>query len=199
MAMTVTNINTMQLLGIVNKTSTRQSNLLTQLSTGSRINRAADNPAGLIAMENFKAEITAVNAALENNQRADAMVATAEGGLTEISSLLTEIETLTLASVNDAALSQAEIQANQAQIDAAIEAIDRIANTTTFNGKQLLNGAQAIKTSQTSGRADNLRVYTRGQGSSDVTLNVKTTTAATSATAPSRSAARRFPAITRSS
>jgi flagellin len=134
-------------------------------------------------MENFKAEITAVNAALENNQRADAMVATAEGGLTEISSLLTEIETLTLASVNDAALSQAEIQANQAQIDAAIEAIDRIANTTTFNGKQLLNGAQAIKTSQTSGRADNLRVYTRGQGSSDVTLNVKTTTAATSATA----------------
>jgi flagellin len=79
MAMTVTNINTMQLLGIVNKTSTRQSNLLTQLSTGSRINRAADNPAGLIAMENFKAEITAVNAALENNQRADAMVATAEG------------------------------------------------------------------------------------------------------------------------
>ena len=172
MAMTVTNINTMQLLNIVNKTSTRQSNLLTQLSTGSRINKAADNPAGLIAMENFNAELTAVNSALENNQRADAMVSTAEGGLNEISSLLTEVEKLALASVNDASLSQAEIQANQAQIDAALSSIDRIANTTTFNGKQLLNGDQAITTSQATGRADNLRVFTRGQGSSDVTVGV---------------------------
>jgi len=182
MALTVTNINTLQLLGIVNKTSTRQSNLLTQLSTGMKINRAADNPAGLIAMENFNAEITAVNAALDNNQRANAMLQTAEGGLNEVSSLLTEIEKLALASVNDASLSAAEISANQAQIDAAIESIDRIANTTTFNGKALLNGAQAIRSSQATNRAQNLRVHTRGQGSADVTVNVKTTTAATAAT-----------------
>jgi len=183
MALTVTNVNTLQLLGIVNKTSARQSNLLTQLSTGLKINRAADNPAGLIAMENFNAELTAVNAALDNNQRASAMLATAEGGLDEVSSLLSEIEKLAVASVNDSTLSQAEIAANQAQIDLAIESIDRIINTTTFNGKQLLNGSQAIRTSQATDRADNLRVYSRGQGSDDLTVNVKTTTAATSATA----------------
>jgi flagellin len=183
MALTVTNINTLQLLNIVNKTSARQSNLLTQLSTGSRINKASDNPAGLIAMENFNAELTAVNAALENNQRADAMLATAEGGLTEISSLLIEVEKLALASVNDATLSHAEVAANQAQIDLAIESIDRITNTVTFNGKQLLNGAQAIRTTQATNRAENLRVFSRGQGSDDVTVNVKTTTQATSATA----------------
>jgi flagellin len=183
MAMTVTNINTMQLLNIVNKTSTRQSNLLTQLSTGSRINRAADDPAGLIALEKFNSELTAVNGALENNQRANAMVSTAEGGLNEISSLLGEVQKLALASVNDSSLSQAEIQANQSQIDSALASIDRIANTTTFNGKQLLNGEQGIKTTQATSRAENLRVFSRGQGSSDVTVNVKTTTAATSATA----------------
>ncbi len=182
MGITVTNVNTLQLLNIVDKTSSRQSNLLTQLSTGFKINKAADNPAGLIAMENMNAELTAVNASLDNNQRADAMVSTAEGGLNEISNLLTEIETLALASVNDSTLSQAEIQANQAQIDAALSAIDRISNTTTFNGQQMLNGAQAIRTTQATNRADNLRVFTRGQGSSDVTVNVKTTTAATSAT-----------------
>ena len=180
--MTVTNINTMQLLNIINRTSAAQSKVLTQLSTGFKINKASDNPAGLIAMENFNAELTAVNAALDNNQRADAMLATAEAGFTEISSLLTEIETLAVASVNDSSLSQAEIQANQAQIDNALAAIDRISNTTTFNGKQLLNGAQAIQTTGVdTTKVDNLRVYSRGQSSSDVTVTVKLFTAATSA------------------
>jgi len=183
MGMTVTNINTLQLLGIVNRTSAAQSKALTQLSTGYRINKASDDPAGLIAMENFNAELTAVGAALNNNQRADAMLATAEGGLTEVSALLQEVEQLAMASVNDSTLSQAEIQANQAHIDGALNAIDRIVNTTTFNGKQLLNGAQAINvTGVAANTADNLRVYSRGQGSSNVDVTVTVTTAANSAT-----------------
>ena len=182
MSLTVTNLNTLQLLGIVNRTSTNQSNVLTQLSTGYKINKASDNPAGLIAMENFNAELTAVNAALDNNQRADAMLATAEGGLNEVSSLLSDIETLTLASVNDSTLSQAEIAANQSQIDNALEAIDRIVNTTTFNGKQLLNGAQAIHVTNTTANAfENLRVYSRGQSTSDITITAKVATAAAAA------------------
>ncbi len=183
MGMTVTNINTLQLLNIVNRTSTKQSNVLTQLSTGLKINKASDNPAGLISMENLNAELTAVTAALDNNQRADAMVSTAEGGLDEVSSLLSEIQTLAMASVNDSSLSQAEIQANQAQIDSALEAIDRIANTTTFNGKQLLNGSQAIRTSQATDTAENVRVFTRGSSSADVIVSIETTTQATSAVA----------------
>jgi flagellin len=173
----------MQLLNIVNRTSSDQSRTLTQLSTGYKINRAADDPAGLIAMENFSAELTAVNAAMANNQRADSMIATAESGLSEVSNLLVEIEKLALASVNDSTLSQSEIQANQAQIDAALNAIDRIANTTTFNGKQLLNGAQAIQvTGVDANTADNLRVFSRGSGSSDVVVTATVNTAANSAT-----------------
>jgi flagellin len=172
----------MQLLNIVNRTSAAQSNVLTQLSTGLKINKASDNPAGLIAMENFNAELTAVNAALDNNQRADAMLTTAESGLTELSSLLLEVEKLTLASASDSTLSQAEISANQSQIDAALESIDRIVNTTTFNGKQLLNGSQAINvTGVDPNTADNLRVFARGPSSSDLSVTAKVKTAAAKA------------------
>jgi flagellin len=183
MSLTVTNLNTLQLLNVVNRTSSAQSNVLTQLSTGYKINKASDNPAGLIALEKFNSELTAVSGALDNNQRADAMLSTAEAGITEISGLLQDIEGLAQASVSDSTLSNAEIQANQAQIDNALAAIDRIVNTTTFNGKQLLNGAQAIQvTGLDTTKVNNLRVYSRGNSTSDVNITVKLNTAATSAT-----------------
>lgn len=184
MALTVTNTNTLQLLNIVNRTSAAQSKVLQQLSTGHRINRAADDPAGLIAMENFNAQLTAVNAALDNNERTNAMLSTADSAIKEVSSLLNDIESLVVASVNDSTLSHAEVAANQAQIDAAIAAIDRLVNTTEFNGKQLLNGSQSIQTTGvTASKVDNLRVYSRGNSTSDQTVTVELTTLANSATA----------------
>ena len=78
MGLTVTNTNTMSLLAIVDKTSNRQSNLLTQLATGYKINKGADNPAGLIARQKLQAELTAVDAALGNNQRSNAMLGVAD-------------------------------------------------------------------------------------------------------------------------
>jgi len=182
MGLTVTNVNTLQLLNIVNRTSNAQSDVLTQLSTGFRINRAADDPAGLIAADNLNAEITAVNAALANNQRTDALLATAEGGLVEVTNLLQEIETLVIASNNDATLSSAEVAANQAQIDNALNAIDRIANTTTFNGKRLFNGEQAIQsTGIAANTIENLKVFSRGPLSSDLSVTATVKTAAASA------------------
>lgn len=182
MGLTVTNSNTLQLLNIVNRTSNAQSNVLTQLSTGFRINRAADDPAGLIAADNLSAEITAVNAALANNQRSDAMLATAEGGLVEVTSLLQEIETLVIASTNDAALSAGEIAANQAQIDDALAAIDRIASTTTFNGKRLLNGEQSIRASGIAANTvEGLQIFSRGSLSTDLSVTATVKTAAASA------------------
>ncbi len=184
MGLTATNLNTLQLLNIVNKTSNAQSKALTQLSTGFRINKASDDPAGLIAVENFNAELTAANAALENNQRSNAMLSTAEGGLTEISSLLLEVEKLAVASVNDASLSGAERSANQAQIDAALASIDRIANTTTFNGKSLLNGSQAIDaTGIAANTVENLQIYSRGSSENDIDVSVEVLTAAAEAKA----------------
>ena len=184
MAMTITNTNTLNLLNIVNRTSLAQSNVLTQLSTGLKINRGADDPAGLIAMESLNAELTAVNAALDNNQRADAMLNVADGAITEISSLLSDIQGLVSASSSEAGLSASEKAANQAQIDSAISSIDRIVRTTSFNGKKLLDGNMSIRTSGVdSADVGSLKVYSRTNSSTATTVSVNVTNSATTATA----------------
>ena len=184
MALTITNTNTLTLLNIVNRTSNAQSNTLTQLSTGLKINKGSDDPAGMIVMESLRAELTAVNAAIGNNQRADSLLTVADGAMAEVSSLLNEVESLVAASASDGGMSAAERSANQSQIDSALASIDRIINTTRFNGKQLLNGSQSILTTgvDTSKTAD-LRVYSRGQSTSDFSITTAEKTAAAQASA----------------
>ncbi|MHC4975809.1 MAG: flagellin N-terminal helical domain-containing protein [Planctomycetota bacterium] len=113
---------------------------LERLSTGLRINRGADDPAGLIASENLRAEQTALAQAIDNAERAEQVANIAEGGLQEIASLLNELEGLVTATANTAGLSEAEKDANQLQIDSVLQTIDRIANATSFQGTRLLNG-----------------------------------------------------------
>lgn len=114
---------------------------LERLSSGLRINRGADDPAGLINSETLRAEIAGVEKGISNSQRAINIIATAEGALNEVASLLIDIQGLIVETANDAALSDEEKEANQLQIDSAIESITRIANTTTFAGRKLLNGS----------------------------------------------------------
>jgi len=113
---------------------------LERLSTGLRINRGSDDPAGLIASESLRSEIRGLNAAISNSERAINVVSTADAALSEVSALLLEIKSLVNANANDGALSQDEIDANQLQVDSLLESINRIANSTQFNGKKLLNG-----------------------------------------------------------
>ncbi|MEC9373043.1 MAG: flagellin [Planctomycetota bacterium] len=113
---------------------------LERLSTGLRINRGADDPAGLIGSENLRAEKTALGAAINNAERAEQVVNIAEGGLTELSSLLNEVEGLVTSTANNAGLSAEEKEANQLQIDSILQTIDRIASATSFQGLRLLNG-----------------------------------------------------------
>ncbi len=114
---------------------------LERLSTGLRINRGADDPAGLIISENLRSEIESVRQAVSNSQRASNVIATTEGALDEVAALLNDIQGLILEASNTGAVSDEEIRANQLQIDSAIESITRIANTTTFGGRKLLNGS----------------------------------------------------------
>lgn len=113
---------------------------LERLSTGFKINRGRDGPAALIASENLRSELRAINAAVANAERADQVVNIAEGGLQEISSLLTELQGLVTQSASRAGLSPAEKDANQLQIDSILQTIDRIASATSFQGMKLLNG-----------------------------------------------------------
>jgi len=113
---------------------------LERLSSGLKINRGADDPAGLIVSERLRAEIAAVNQAIDNSARAINVIATTEGALDEVSALLRDIHALVIEAANRGAFSDEEIAANQLQIDDAIASITRIANTTTFAGRKLLNG-----------------------------------------------------------
>jgi flagellin len=113
---------------------------LERLSTGLRINRGADNPAGLIASESLRSEKASIAAAISNAQRAEQVVNVAEGGLQEINNLLLELQSLIGESANEAGVSPEEKEANQLQIDSILQTIDRVANSTSFNGMKLLNG-----------------------------------------------------------
>ena len=113
---------------------------LERLSTGLRINRGKDDPAGLIASENLRAEKKAIASAISNAERAEQVVNVAEGGLQEIQNLVVELQSLVAASANEAGLSAEEKDANQLQIDSILQTIDRLANDTSFQGTKLLNG-----------------------------------------------------------
>src|SRR5688500_4667973 len=99
---------------------------LQRLSSGLRINRGADDPAGLIASETLRSEIKGIDQAIDNSSRASNVIATTEANLSEIANLLTGIKALVVEAANTGALSSEEIEANQLQIDSAVASITRI-------------------------------------------------------------------------
>src|SRR5205814_2902130 len=120
---------------------------LQRLSSGLRINRGADDPAGLIASEGLRSEISGINQAIDNSSRASNVISTTEGALSEVASLLLNVKNLIVQAANSGALSSDEIRANQLQIDSAVQSITRISNTTTFAGLHLINGSLNYVTS----------------------------------------------------
>jgi flagellin len=135
-----TNIPSLHALHTLSRNQSDLDTRLERLSTGLQINRGKDAPAGLIASEVMRSEITGINRAIENSGRANTMVNTAEGALGEVSALLLEVQTLTNQAANTGGLSSQEIHANQLQVDSILNSINRIANTTQFNGRKLLDG-----------------------------------------------------------
>ncbi len=136
------NTNVQSLIGqrVLGQNNKGLNTSLERLSTGLRINRGKDDPAGLIASETLRSEKAAITAAIGNAERADQVVNIAEGGLQEINALLIEVQSLVGQSANDAGLSSDEKKANQLQIDSILQTIDRIAASTSFQGTKLLNG-----------------------------------------------------------
>src|SRR5919112_4883034 len=143
------NTNVSSLIGqrVLRRNTDAVNTSLQRLSTGLKINSGADNPAGLIASENLRAEKAGILQAIDNAERASNIIGTAEGGLTEVSSLLTELQALVSQSANTGGLSQEEKAANQLQVDSILGTINRIAGSTAFQGAKLLNGNYAYATS----------------------------------------------------
>jgi flagellin len=120
---------------------------LQRLSTGLKINSGADDPAGLVASQGLKAEMSGISQAINNSQQANNVIATADGALGEVSSLLQTIVGLVDQAANSGAMSPAEIAANQLQVDSAIQTITRISDSTEFDGQHLIDGTLDYLTS----------------------------------------------------
>ncbi|MCZ6836421.1 MAG: flagellin [Planctomycetota bacterium] len=120
---------------------------LQRLSTGLRINRGADDPAGLIVSERLRSELKGIDQAIDNSERTSSVIATMEGYLAEVNDLLNSVKSLIIQSANTGGISQDEIEANQLQVDSAIESITRISNTASFAGLRLLDGSLEYLTS----------------------------------------------------
>jgi flagellin len=147
--MSVINTNVASLIA-QNSLGTANSSLdtsLQRLSTGLKINSGADDPAGYIASEDLQSEQAGLNQAISNANRADNVIGTAAGGLNEVSSLLTQLQSLVGESANTGGLSSSEISANQLQVNSILNTINRISNSTSFDGTQLLNGNLGYTTS----------------------------------------------------
>ncbi len=136
-----TNVSSLVAQNTLGRSNASLNQALTRLSTGLRINTGKDDPAGLIASENLRSDITSVKKAISNTERANQVIATADSALGQVSSLLNDIRGLVTESANSGALSADQISANQLQIDSSLEALNRIAQTTTFQGRKLLDGS----------------------------------------------------------
>ncbi len=179
MAITINNVGQLSLLNILGKTTEAQESVMLRMSSGSRVNRGADDPAGLLAITSLMSELTSVDAAIRSNQRTDAVLGVADSALGEVGSLLEDIQRLAAESANDAALSNEEIAANQTQIDDALTSIDRIISNTTFNGTQLLDGSLSVRsTIGNAGAVTDVKVYSRKPGTTNTALTVSVATAA---------------------
>ncbi len=116
------------------------SRSLQKLSSGLRINRAADDAAGLAISEKMRSQIRGLDQATRNAQDGISLIQTAEGALNETHSILQRMRELSVQAANDTYTSS-DRQNIQAEIDQLTSEVDRIAGTTQFNGKSLLDGS----------------------------------------------------------
>jgi flagellin len=126
-------------------TDGQMSKSLEKLSSGFRINRAADDAAGLAISEGLRSQVGGLKVAVRNAQDGVSVVQTAEGALTETHSILQRMRDLAVQASNDGALSDTDKVKADKEYQALASELDDIASKTTFNGTNLLNGTYTNK------------------------------------------------------
>jgi flagellin len=135
-----TNIDALNAQRNLNSTGVSLSKSIERLSSGLRINRASDDAAGLTISEKLRGQVRGLNQAVRNAQDGISMIQTAEGGLNETTSILQRMRELSVQASNDT-LTNTDRGAISSELTALTAEIDRIASTTQFNTKSLLNGS----------------------------------------------------------
>ena len=138
-------LNAQRNLGMTSK-GLNQS--IQRLSSGLQLNSAADSPAGLVISQQMRSKADGMSQAIKNSNDGVNLIKTAEGALNEVHSLLRQMRTLSVHAANEGINSANDLAADQAAIAAAADSIDRIAASTRFNGKVLLDGSYTAQTLQ---------------------------------------------------
>lgn len=124
--------------------SNRVQKSLERLSSGLSINRAGDAPASLVASEQMRSQIASLEQAVRNSETSVSMVQTAEGALTEVNNLLVGMRQLAIHAANEGANDSVMLEADQLEIKGMVSAVDRIAQTTSFGNRKLLDGSNGV-------------------------------------------------------
>ena len=143
------NISAMNAYRNLSVTQGQQSKSLERLSSGFRINRAADDAAGLAISEKLRSQVKGLNQAVENAQNGVSLLQTAEGALNESHAILQRMRELAVQAANDTNTEDDRDQI-QEEVGALVEELDRIGGNTQFNGMDLLNGDFASGTAEVS-------------------------------------------------
>ena len=157
------NLQAMNANRMLNVTTGQQAKSTEKLSSGYRINRAADDAAGLTISEKMRKQIKGLDQASTNAQDGVSAVQTAEGALTEVHSMLQRMNELAVQSANGTN-AQSDRQAIQDEIDQLTQEVDRISTDTEYNKKTLLDGSA------------NTRVYVSGTQTADGTKFARSAT-----------------------
>lgn len=174
--MNINNITGLQALRGLSSANKLKNQALAKLSSGQKINQASDNPAGLVISEYLRSQLSGLNRAIQNSQEAYNTLSIAEGGMTEMSSMLADAKSLAVHALNSGVTSGNQIAADQSQLNSILSTITRIAGTTSYASKQLLDGSQAIQfraddpNSMLNTSASSIRLVSDNPGTVDVSF-----------------------------
>lgn len=178
-----TNLNAMTALNSATKNTALAGSSMEKLSSGLKINKAADNATGLAISEKMRSQIRGLDQASQNTQDGISVVQTAEGAIEEVGNIVQRMRELAVQGANETntGSDRAKISEELTQLH---EEIDRIAESTQFNGKDLLNGTNTVRTetkaklTNVQGKTDNVKVDSgfdfEGLGLADGNLKIKT-------------------------
>ena len=134
-----TNVNAMNTFRYLRDNGKAMSKSIEKLSSGYRINAAEDAPSDLLISEKLRAQIEGLERAIRNTGESKSILGITEGALGEVQNILRGMNGLAISSANRGVLNQDQIAADQAQIDVALQSIERILATTSYAGRKLLD------------------------------------------------------------
>ena len=169
------NISALNTHRFLNKNQDAMAKTLEKLSSGQKINRAADSPASLVISEQMRAQVAGLSQAIDNSETAISLVQTTEANMAEINNMLVSLRQLAIHASNEGVNDQVMLEADQSEIDNILQTIDRISKQAQFGNKRLLDGSSGINGTATGKGLEFVNATSKTMGSHGNGFNVKIT------------------------